>query len=306
MVTWPTRRRRHAADAGDARGQRVGGELRVAHADAGGRRRGLVGAHREHPPAEAALAHPRTSRRSRRGGGEQHEAQRGADEPAADRAQARRPRRRPSPRIVGSGIGVADAPTPHVEFVEAELLDRDGGRERHDGEAHAAHAQRGRARRGSPSPSRPHREHRRDREAQRRRRCQVRHGEGRDARERDLHERHLAHVAGDDDERQADDRPGERDGDGVALVEGQDEQRDDDGDDADDAPAAPGAWAGRRRQARLDQLAARRQARPPQPQRDDDDEERQHRVDAGQRRRRRPSGTRLWSARSRGATARPR
>ena len=198
---------------------------------------------------------------------------------------ARRPAPAPTstPRIVGSGTGDADPPAPQVVLLNPNCSIATAA-------ASVTTARLTPRTRSAEAPAaKPHR--RGDRDAADRRRHerearlvgQVRHGEARHAGERDLHERHLADEAGDDDEREADDHARERDGQRVAVVERQDEQQDDDDDDAQDGRPgqARGAWC--LGQPRLDQLATGRQARAAPPQRDDDDQERQHRVDARQR-----------------------
>ena len=192
---------------------------------------------------------------------EQHETQDGAGSPPLIAPQ---PAAEPTstPKILGSGIALPSAHAPRA-VREAELLDRDGRREGHDGEGHPADAQRGRAG-GKPSRRRDrHREHRRDGEAHARLVARCDTANAATPASGTCSERDLPHVAGDDDERQADDRPGERDADGEAVVERHDEQRHDDHGDATRSPAAPGASGRGLGQPRLDQLAPGRQARAP-------------------------------------------
>ena len=101
--------------------------------------------------------------------------------------------------------------------------------------------------------------------------------------QRDLHQRHLADEAGDDHVGQADGHRRQRDDQRVAVVVGQHDQghRADDRRERGGRAEALGPRDGR--QALLDELAARRQARAAHVERDDDEDEGQQRADPGQR-----------------------
>ena len=229
----------------------------VAHADTGGGRRALVGAHREHPLPSPLLRTRATSRNAATATASSRNPSTGLGQAAADRAQAgarpdvdaedrrlrdRRRRAARAPRAV----------------VEAELLDRDGRRERHDREAHAAHAQRGGARDeaergGDRDAARSPRAG--SRCPPRRSRCDtVKPATPASA---TCTSDTWPDEAGDDDERQADDHAGDRDGQRVAVVERHDEQRDDDRRRRRRSPAGRGASAAGPRAGRVSMSSPR-------------------------------------------------
>ena len=137
-------------------------------------------------------------------------------------------------------------PPPQRVVQEPELLERDGRRERDDGEADAADAQRGDRdqqpddRGGGGADQERDRELRPDPAGVRR---EVRHREARDAGERELHDGDLADEADDHDEREADQDAEQRVDQRLAEVVREHDQRDDAGDRRDHA--RPSSRSGR-------------------------------------------------------------
>ena len=154
-------------------------------------------------------------------------------------SRPRNPLREPKskPNIIGSGTGEPVDPRAERVAREAELLDGDGGRQRHHRQRHTSHAQRGDAGDEAQDGRHDDARDRADREVDPEVGGEVRDREARRARQRDLRERHLPDVAGDDDEREADDDAGHRDDQRVPVVERQHDERDDADDDRDDRRA---------------------------------------------------------------------
>ena len=201
--------------------------------------------------------------------------------PSRPRNDARVPRSMPT--SLSSGTGEPVAPAPHVELAKpncsmataaasvttARLTPRT-----RSAEAPATNPSTVAAR--TPAMAR-------QREADAGVLEEVRHDEARGAGQRDLHERHLADEAGDDHVGQADGHRRQRDDQRVAVVVGQhDERHDADRPPRQAADEAEALGPRHRRQALLDELAARRQARAAHVERDDDDDEGQQRADPGQ------------------------
>ena len=180
--------------------------LTFAHVHAGGRGGALVRADGEHalPEAATGAGSRRTDRARPRTRATKNPNTGLGTLPSTPRNGPYGPRSRP--RSFGSGTGELEATAAPVGLSEDELLDRDGGGERHDREADTAHAQR---RDGDQRPTHGGADAR-DQHAQREAdpvvEAQVGDGEAGDAGEGELDDRDLPDEARDHDEREAHDR----------------------------------------------------------------------------------------------------
>ena len=189
------------------------------------------------PRLERTLA----TRRARRiVADEDEDAEHGARQVVVDAAEGRVRAEVEAPEL-GLRDRRARRPAAPASVEEAELLEREGGRQRDDHQADAAHSERGDGDQQPDNGRRGGADQQRDGElgpdASEVGR-QMRHREARDAGERELHHGDLPDEADDDHEREADDDAEERVDQRLAEVVREHDQADDAGEQGDPAPPA--------------------------------------------------------------------